>query len=393
MHGNAIGQVDTAQADISGPVAALITPAGHLVAFNYEAREFSAADSTMSTKSRNQMSTYTVHNERLDRPNILTEVTGGGSAAFSKDVVLQVLGFDFNHKRSCDMVLVKQTDGALMPTNELSHPIESSFDREMLDRFVFFHEDSHCDAMPWALTTDDSFGSESIANIQQTTVYLTQNMTGIYNHMIEGTSFGKTLSSPESYGRKLVSERYADSRGALQLAQYMLVQRGAFIEDYERVIGYVATIRDAETASYALQYQLSDHDTKDVLNETLRIVKTAHEKGAEGMVELFGEASTKLADKTSKGVWNDRTSDLALVFTQASFEVQGAQILAKYSENTSIRIDYAKGVYELGGKKPAKIDYGNPTASANAVLAARVDRAYSSLTTTSQANVNYERMN
>jgi len=335
---------------------------------------FSAADSIVTRSSRARLDEYGVLHRR---PGI--KVDGHlleSSAAVYSEVDVVYLGGGEGVRLACNLVLIKQANGDLIPDDAIPMVKLSGLDREMLNRLIFYHEDSHCDAYPWTLSKDEGVRTGGKADFHASTKVLESRLAAIsarFNHAVPETLKAK---SEERFARDLAAERYADTRAALHLAQYMLVQRGFAFEDFARVMGHFLELRQRENAAQASFNVMNDHDTLPLLQEVVRVVHRAHEAGAGGVQELFGAAASAQASPEQLARWNDRSAELARTLTRASMDLQGDELLSAYAERSTIQVNLTNGTHIA--TEPVEAEPGAPLPNrAGEALRRRIDREFS----------------
>lgn len=304
---------------------------------------FTMSDSTLSRQARNQLADYSLRDIAVgaEKPNGLVF-----SAASYMPVKKAIFNFSPEKKTSCDVNLIRFPGGGLLPekfyAKDLSKldmladgpPLDAitKADRMLVDRLILSHEDSHCDAVTWSL------GNQEIV---QSDMNAYNSSSHALSERIEKASSGNAEyfpsrnmmdgKSPKEFSDILIGERYADTRAALNTAQYMLIQKAFSINDYSRVMNHFISLRKFENDAAEKIGNMNDHDTYAVLNETVRLVERSYSEGESGMKQLFGTAASPHASSAEMQDWHDKSSELSRSFAKTSIDVQTDDIIEVFT--------------------------------------------------------------
>jgi len=330
------------------PDHALPTATPHLVAHAQTGPPalFTASDTILSHDSRSALGRYTVRQQNEQSGTPIDERINGTLALVDKQVT-RLLGIPVFSKMTCEVILVPFPDGHLIPGDmlperpktkdaalDLQLQARDLSDHKLLDRFIFYHEDSHCDAVSWSSVVTDEIkhGAPDKLSFNAAANHLSK---GIKAAAVDAVFPDAVLRqySPEQFGKMLAGERYSDARAALHLGQYMLVQKGASIEDYERVLNLMLHVRENEKGLLEHYHVMNDHDTTPVLKEVLKTIKQAHADPARGLSGVFGEAASQGASPVQMNAWSEHSAVLARAITQSSLELHTSGILEAFHAN------------------------------------------------------------
>lgn len=346
------------------PDHALPTATPHLVAHAQTGPPalFTASDTILSHDSRSALGRYTVRQQNEQSGTPVDERINGTHVLVDKQET-RLLGIPVFSKMTCEVVLVPFPDGHLIPgvmlperpktkdaALDLQLQARDLSDHKLLDRFIFYHEDSHCDAVSWssAVTDEIEHGAPDKLSFNAAANHISK---GIKAAAVDAVFPSAVLRqySPEQFGKMLAGERYSDARAALHLGQYMLVQKGASIEDYERVINLMLHVRENEKGLLEHYHVMNDHDTMPVLSEVLKTIKQAHADPAKGLSSVFGGAASPYASPTQMDEWSEHSAVLARAITQSSLELHTPGILESFQANL---IAHEKNAGTLDQPKP-----------------------------------------
>lgn len=372
---------------------------------------FAAGDSILSRQSRDALGSYSVRQQHDFTP--VDDRIGATSVLLDKQET-RILGVPVFNKMTCEVILVPFPDGHLIPGVLLPQRLKTQdaaldlqlrardlSDHKMLDRLMFYHEDSHCDAASWssAVTDELEHGDADKLAFNAAANHLSR---GIKAAAVDAVFPDAVLRqySPEQFGKILAGERYADARAALHLGQYMLVQQGASIQDYERIIDLMLHVRQNEAAMTEHYHVMNDHDTAPVLKEVLKTVKQAHADGAKGLSAIFGEAAVHGASPDQMDQWSERSSVLARAITQTSLKLHTPGILNAFEANLIAHENNAGSTFDqvevpapaVAGSKTGDESAQSTTDVAQASTYSEVSRLRASLKEPSEHEAVHQRM-
>lgn len=331
-------------------------------------------DSTLSTSSRAELGAYKIVKHEANAANAVKKRFSTAEV----DSVMVRTSVAMIEKETCTINLVPFANGHLLPDSMMKaqaewSPAEIEQAKKMMDKFVFIHEDSHCDAVSWiesermGLSSDKALFNQAIEQFSDVLIKQSRNLHLKITSNGRGNGIVPSIESvlkksPQEFAATLMDERYADARAALELGRDMLT-KGMGISAYNNAMQMVVNLREMESEYARSSRTLSDHDTLTTLRASIQMVQDAYANGDKGMKALFGDAANGSATEEQVQAWHDHSADVARLLTIASLKTDQNQLMEDFEEKVTQR--YASASVANGEAAKAAVNL----AAANAAVA------------------------